>query len=276
MGVCLSAAFVPTTAFAGDFYIAPSFSNFELKRDNATFRAGNRIGGTAVGGTYSGTMTGITLGWISDRDVFRMKFNYSSASGLDHKGEDINGRSYKNGGESITQYSGDMAFGGNFKIAEKFSVSPYIGLGFNDMNEKDNGKDPYWYDREHKLRTQYFMFGADWHFVPAESWKVSLNTQLDYLSGGQTKISGNSHEYEHKSGSGYKISAKGEKDFKSVKLFLEPYYQKWEIGKSKSETAEGCTDATTVWTCYATYYYADKYIPKSTVTELGLRIGLAF
>jgi hypothetical protein len=273
LGIALFA--VSGIALAGDFYIAPAYSSFELKRASATFTANDgSLWIWDIGGKFTGSLTGATLGYKSDRDIFRAKADYMSSSDMDHEIDIV---SVKDSGEQMRYYSFEMAFGGKFKIVEKFSASPYIGLGSRSLSQDSYRKSRFTHNY-HSHTSSYFMLGADWNFVPVETWNVSLNTEFQVLINGTTKAGGGGAklEYDQGSGSGIKLSLKGEKDFKSVKLFLEPYYQKWEISKSKSESMEFCTDTTSVWNCYATYQNVNLTVPKYTTTETGLRIGLAF
>jgi hypothetical protein len=252
-GLFLIALLVPSASFAGDVIIAPVVSKWELKRPKPS---------SAVQGTYSGTMSGFTLAYVADNDIIRACADYMNGANLEHKGEDNQGQSYKNSGERHWYLDMLVAMGKNFTISEKFSSSPYVGYGGRIFNDKGNHKNPYYSDLKIVQNSHYVAFGTDWYFVPAETWKVSLNKEVDVIFTGTAMYFPNGRyvTVDQKNGYGIKASLTAEKDFKTFKLFAEPYYRYWKIGKSEAKTYESETIQ----------------IGKSAAREIGFRLGLAF
>jgi len=265
LGVMISFAFCATSFAQATkekmhyYSIAPEVSSYKYKESVASpFKA--KLSGTMVGFSAEYLNSG-GLGYI-EKSIpvqLRMRFNYMQGS-LDYDGSLQDKYGNYMGPHKATgnkNYFVDMIFAGGlgFKLSEKFSISPYIGLGHRYLVDEENSNDPYDYKRE---QTYYYMpIGADWKILPTPAWKLTLNTEADILLRGEnyTHLYGGM-KFRQKSGYGFRTAFKIERNLKSMGIFAEPFYRYWEI--KESDVVDGWIE------------------PKNKTQEFGLRIGVSF
>jgi len=218
----------------------------------------------------TGTMYGVTGEYLNNGGVGRIKqtmpvqlrarFTYMQGNDLDYDGRLMSGTPFKRDGVHQSFFDTIFAGGLEAKVSEKFSIAPYIGLGYRYLLDKDDGvaydkvNGVYGIDYKREQIYYYLPMGADFKVALGSGWRLAFNTELDILLRGENKSDG--HEFRQNSGYGTRVSAKVEKHLQSVGFFAEPFYRYWNI--SKSDTDGG-------W-----------YEPKNNTNEFGLRIGVIF
>jgi len=261
--LCVAGSFVVSTALAQDktkihnFNIAPEVSSYEYKEPGVM--------------KYSGTMYGLTAEYLNNGGVGRIKqtmpiqlrgrVNYMQGK-LKYDGAYMSGEPLKFSGQKNYFVDTIFAAGMEARVNEKFSVSPYLGLGYRYLQDKGDAH-PASYKREQTYL--YLPIGADLKIYPATTWMVSFNTELDILLRGENKSHvsewfGEDLKFRQKSGYGLRLSAKIEKNFQSVGVFAEPFYRYWDIKRSDIETNA----------------YGAFVEPKNKTNEFGMRIGVSF
>ena len=258
--LCVAGSFVVSAASAQDvtkihnFSAAAEVSDYKYKEPGLM--------------KYTGTMYGVTVEYLNNGGVghikrtipvqLRARVNYMQGK-LKYDGAYWSGEPLKFSGEK--QYFVDTIFAGGLeaRVSEKFSVSPYMGLGYRYLLDQGNGH-PDAYKRE---QTYYYLpIGADLKISPATTWRVSFNTEFDILLRGENRSDG--HKFRQNSGYGLRASAKVEKNLQSVGIFVEPFYRYWNISKSDSKYG------------YDGGVWYSIYEPKNNTQELGLRVGVTF
>lgn len=223
----------------------------------------------------SGTMVGVSAEYLNNGGVGRIKgsipvqlrarLNYMQGK-LDYKGGIVN---FGTGEVTPYKYSGsktdnknyffDTALLGGleFKMGGNFYASPYIGFGYRYLEDKKS-KDPFDYKREQAY--YYLPVGADWKNPLASGWGLAFNTEVDILLSGRNTTHDVSDsgklKFRQKSGYGWRLGAKVEKNLHSVDVFAEPFFRYWNI--SRSDIVHGFVE------------------PKNRTEEYGLRIGVSF
>jgi len=263
-----------------NFSIAPEVSSYEYKEPGLM--------------KYSGTMYGLTAEYLNNGGVGRIKesmpiqlrarLTYMRGNNLDYDGKSytinpdgsMSIAPFKFGGDQHYYYDTIFAGGIEVKVTEKLSISPYQGLGYRYLVDKDVGTVGIFYDnkgtpipmQDNKREQTYYYLptGVDLKMPLGSGWKLAFNTELDILLRGENK----SHhedgvrEYRQESGYGLRVSAKVEKDIQSVGVFAEPFFRHWDIAKSNKILAKEGGVQVRSWE------------PKNKTNEYGLRVGVTF
>jgi hypothetical protein len=203
----------------------------------------------------------------------RVRLNYMTSTNKGIKIEDSSYKTTKNYTDFV------VALGLEARLGSVFSVAPYMGVGQRDLSDESD----YYGEYDSKVSYTYLPIGADWKLSLPHGWGVAFNTELDVvLDGKNTTYQDNTQSYGNAyygwydkdewstdldSGYGLRLSAKGEKNFGKVGIFVEPFYRYWNVDKSDKWTGYKSGSGTVYWTCYT---------PKHSTREFGIRFGVSF
>lgn len=259
LGVCLVATLLSTSTFAGEISIAPQASWYQYKEPGLM--------------KVYGPMYGVSVSFLNTTDSpnpqgqLRGRFDYmrSRTEDLTYDGAFMDGTPYKYKGDTFWFFDTMVAGGLEDRVAEKFSVAPYLGLGWRNHVDK---KDPEPGDYKRKQTYLYLPIGIDWKIFPTRGLELSFNTELDVLLRGKntTYLGGEAMEFAQNSGYGLRFSTKLEYNFGKAGIFVEPFFRYWNIADSETK-------------CYYLPDYNATFCglePKNNTREFGMKIGVSF
>ncbi len=176
--------------------------------------------------------------------------------------------------KSTTEDVGDYYLEGRLLLGTVHTLSEYselwasMGLGYRYLKDHMN-KSATGYLRQSNYL--YMPAIVEYRWSP-NSWTLSLTGELDILLAGvqRSRFSdidpafSNTSNTQNK-GLGVRFSAKLNKDFGGVGLFIEPFWRYWDIEDSDSDLLY-----------YGGAPYEYMYEPHNTTNEYGLRAGFSF
>jgi hypothetical protein len=120
------------------------------------------------------------------------------------------------------------------KISSAFTVTPYIGLGYRDLNDKIQGSGSY----NRNISYVYVPIGAQVAGSFSDSWSYSVGADIDVVLYGTviSKLSdidpANPDITNHNHGFGARLTTSIRKKFSRFAIHFTPFYQKWKIEQS--------------------------------------------
>lgn len=159
-----------------------------------------------------------------------------------------------------------MKAGKTYTLGQRLELTPYSGLAWRQLRNhlEESGEGGY-------LRQStyiYLPFGAYLTYRAAGEWKVRLMAEGDIL------LLGSQNSYfedwgkitnEQHNGYGLRASAKIEKDFGRVGVFVEPFWRYWEIDNSEVNQIYVIGEG-----------WQGLLEPKNRTHEYGLKVGVSF
>lgn len=142
--------------------------------------------------------------------------------------------------------------------------SPYIGFGIRRLENDSEGMRSttghYGYNRVSKY--YYLPIGLGIDLISND--KINIKTKLEYdhlIAGRQTSdltyLGGQKIKNDQHDGNGYRFSLQFSVPVdKSISVFIEPFYEYWDIDDSDT--------------------YLGYYEPKNTTEEFGMKVGIGF
>lgn len=183
-----------------------------------------------------GNLYGINIGYYSLNEDSRLAYNT--------EGQLVLGRLVYDGGDMkgnrFTSPTDDYIFnirstiGLYREMTSMSSITPYIGLGYRDLNDKMQGSGSY----NRNISYLYLPIGLNLASWVTDTWSVSFSADYDLVLVGTvvSKLSDVDPSApditNHNHGGGYRLVASLRKDFGSWSGHIEPFYQKWHLQQS--------------------------------------------
>ncbi|WP_233402751.1 autotransporter domain-containing protein [Marinomonas transparens] len=134
--------------------------------------------------------------------------------------------------------------GRDLKISSNYRMTPYIGLGYRNLNDDSSGMVSstlrYGYEREQIYL--YVPFGLEFKraSLAGGGWTLSGRIEFDYLLEGKNKsytsVGGSDHNdlsFTQSEGYGNRISIGFTRTFGTGRaIIIEPFYKHWDIARS--------------------------------------------
>ncbi len=120
------------------------------------------------------------------------------------------------------------------EVSPMFAFTPYIGLGYRDLNDKIQGSGSY----NRNVSYFYLPIGAGFAGWLNDSWSYSFNADIDIVVLGTviSKLSDVDSSLpditNHNSGTGARATASIRKNFSRFAVHIAPFYQKWKMDPS--------------------------------------------
>jgi hypothetical protein len=119
-------------------------------------------------------------------------------------------------------------------LTTDLSITPFIGLGLRDLNDKIEGSGSY----NRNISYLYVPLGGSVAGQIDRTWSFSFTGDFDIMLAGTvvSKLSDADPSYpdvtNHNHGIGFRLSAALKKEFGRFAVHVAPFYQKWKIQQS--------------------------------------------
>jgi len=161
--------------------------------------------------------------------------------------------------------------GALWRAGTNWEFQPYAGLGARYLVDQMEKKSPYGYHRTDLYI--YIPMGIKARASLPRGWALTFGGELDWFLLGKQKsrmsdIDGadyNDITFDQGSGYGARLSARADKSFKRMGIFIEPFLRYWNIKESEPGALyDGGT-------------FVGLFVePHNTTTEYGIRAGIFF
>ena len=261
-----AAAFMPSGA------AAQTRPGFEVGAELFDYDYNERFEGETVA-RDDGKFGGITFGYvetIGGGSFLRAKLSVDFGS-VDYSSDD--GEI-----EDVSQDIGQLEFhfGHDFRIGERASLTPFVGLGSRVLEDHSGGEETEFgllgYDRE--ISYAYVPVGLAATFRVGGSASLALSAQYNWVVGGEAKsdFSGIDPEFpdvkvDLQEGHGFEASAMVSLPIGRSAIGFGPFVRSWRIRQSESfvlTDPEGSGES------------IELFEPATRTTEAGVRLSFAF
>ncbi|MFA5259604.1 MAG: hypothetical protein WC450_00055 [Candidatus Omnitrophota bacterium] len=197
--------------------------------------------------------------------------------------------------------------GFDFIRANNTRFTPYLGIGYRYLRDKDAGDSQaiddiygsYWFytngarGLKEEFKYIYIPVGIEINRPILDRWAVQLNAEFDFILQGRSTRhyndlgplivsadDGSTHipnkmEFDHDKGYGWRFSLKFLRSAEEVDIFIEPFIRFWKLDDSDIEQFR--TDGTaTIWQYVDTGEPVIDQVRGHEITEYGFKAGVLY